>query len=202
MPRILSSASVPWWIAGRMEESSHATTKVTVTWALILGYLPLISNPQRRREKEKEKKEEGGGRNPVLCLWALNLHGNFRPSLNLPLITCPPPSAPSTKGGLCRRASLLSLITSSGLPEGDYTHNRDLSEKRMGWTPLSLSLAVESNGFMSWRYWNRDSGWGRERFTQHLLVIYTKKRYSESSQKVYSKFKLNFEARQLKCLKY
>jgi len=55
-----------------------------------------------------------------------------------------------------------------------------LSEKRIGWTPLSLSLAVESNGFMSWRSWNRDRGWGRERFTQHLLDIYTEREYGGS----------------------
>lgn len=51
-----------------------------------------------------------------------------------------PTPHPPGKGGLCRRASPVSLITPPGLPRGDYTHQAMIGQGR-GCHGLSLFLS-------------------------------------------------------------
>lgn len=60
-------------------------------------------------------------------------------ALSQSLFDYPTPRPPG-KGGLCRRASPLSLITPPGLPRGDYTHQAMIDQGR-GCHGLSLFLS-------------------------------------------------------------
>lgn len=82
-----------------------------------------------KRKNERENKD-------VSIFMGSKSAWQFSPVSQSPSDYLQPPS----EGGLCRRASLLSLITSSGLPEGDYTHTAVIYQRK-GWDGLfSLCL--------------------------------------------------------------
>lgn len=83
-------------------------------------------------EGRLEGKESGSVFIGSKSAWQFSAHSQS-------LFDYPTPHPPG-KGGLCRCASPVSLITPPGLPQGDYTHQAMIDQER-GCHGLSLFLS-------------------------------------------------------------